>query len=709
MAIENKRYIQIQDTDVIVGFNYPKKQFYVTNKETTTYRTETTDTLDVLEALGITSITEEELLFLKNNWETLDKIYYTWDITGSFIHSIQFNNWDEYPIIMDCYKAKMYIQNSTTIFDLNANESAEIVRVPLISNFFKQTLGLELSSNILIAIYNLLMSYYNPEAISSKYKDYFLTHRCTNQIAPRSEDDKDREAKYTGVFQTSNFAYNNPLEYVCTTDPNNNPIPTQIGNISSINADTNTITLTRPIQDIYPYKTDIGSQVIISGASTVVDEEEYVLDGIYTITDMNTDKTIITVEETPATSYEYPYNTCYVLDTASYSIKSMSRDNSTITLSENPITLLTGDTITVTGATISTTYEDISLNGRYTVSGVNRVLSSDTTSYNIQSMSSQSNTITLSTVPINVNIGDTITVYNAITTETGTETITSNTTRTITQVEAETTTTETEVGTTTQQQTENLDISGVYTILNITQNVITVKEPIKANYTGATATASLNTYEYAITVEEPILTDFSGTGATVNKEIFVSNIIDMTETSIKLLTKIADLPEKIQNNLVSSTLIVYNSNIGLRQQTQVNTEIPLSEDVIPVTTNLNTSMEEFPQLQYPVPNPETNIDVVTSVDTEILPTGNFMVDSFNEVVLYLSLLKDNKGRIIPTLPTVETDSYGNRSIKDSMYNTIADRLYVPVEIRGQTDPDPQPLYLKGFGIYQEEYKSESQE
>lgn len=717
MTEANKRYIDI--TDVIrVGFNYPKNKFYVTNKDTTTYRTTIEDTLDVLQTLGIDEITEAQLEFLRDNWETLDKIYYTWDKTGSFIHSIQFNDWHDYPIIMDCHKAKMYIQNSTTIFDLDTAESAEIVRIPLIFNFFQQTLGIEISTNILLAVYNMLLSYYNPEAISSLYKKYFLTHRCTNQIAPRSEDDKDKEARYTGIFQTSNFDNNNPVEYTCTNDPLNNPIPVHIGNIGSINADTNTITLTKPLETIDPYTIEVGSKIIVVGASTIVDEETYTLDGTYTISEINPDRTIIVTEETFPTSYDYPYNTCYVLDEAPYTISSISRDNNTITVTTSPDTILVGDTVTVIGADINTTFEDITLDGKYTVSGVNRVLSSDTTSYNIQSMSSHSNTITLSTVPINVNIGDTITVYNAITTETGITT--SNTTRTMSQTGTEATTVDTktttaeitattsETETTTQQQTENLDISGVYTILNISQNVITVKEPIKANYTGATATASLNTYEYAITVEEPILTNFTGTGATLNKEIFISNITEATTSSITLLTKISSLPEKILNNLVGATVSIYNQKLNIREEAIVSS-VSRETNVLTLNMSIHEDMEEFPELQYPTPNPDTSIEVVSSIDTEIMPTGTFIVDDFNEVVLYLSLLKDNKNKVIPTLPTEETDEYGNRSIKDSMYNTIAKTLYVPVEIKGQTDPEPQTLYLLGFGIYDEEYTAETQE
>ena len=588
MTEANKRYIDI--TDVIrVGFNYPKNKFYVTNKDTTTYRTTIEDTLDVLQTLGIDEITEAQLEFLRDNWETLDKIYYTWDKTGSFIHSIQFNDWHDYPIIMDCHKAKMYIQNSTTIFDLDTAESAEIVRIPLIFNFFQQTLGIEISTNILLAVYNMLLSYYNPEAISSLYKKYFLTHRCTNQIAPRSEDDKDKEARYTGIFQTSNFDNNNPVEYTCTNDPLNNPIPVHIGNIGSINADTNTITLTKPLEVIDPYTIEVGSKIIVVGASTIVDEETYTLDGTYTISEINSDRTVIVTDETFPTSYDYPYNTCYVLDEAPYTISSISRDNNTITVTTSPDTILVGDTVTVIGADINTTFEDITLDGRYTVSSINKV--------------------------------------------------------------------------------DNL---------------------------------------YEIGVEELIATNFTGTGATLNKEIFISNITEATTSSITLLTKISSLPEKILNNLVGATVSIYNQKLNIREEAIVSS-VSRETNVLTLNMSIHEDMEEFPELQYPTPNPDTSIEVVSSIDTEIMPTGTFIVDDFNEVVLYLSLLKDNKNNVIPTLPTEETDEYGNRSIKDSMYNTLAKTLYVPVEIKGQTDPEPQTLYLLGFGIYDEEYTAETQE
>ena len=46
------RQIQI-DSNTLVGYNYIKSQYYVTNRSYTTYRTSTEEILKVLESLGI--------------------------------------------------------------------------------------------------------------------------------------------------------------------------------------------------------------------------------------------------------------------------------------------------------------------------------------------------------------------------------------------------------------------------------------------------------------------------------------------------------------------------------------------------------------------------------------------------------------------------------------------------------------------------------
>ena len=93
------------------------------------------------------------------------------------------------------------------------------------------------------------------------------------------------------------------------------------------------------------------------------------------------------------------------------------------------------------------------------------------------------------------------------------------------------------------------------------------------------------------------------------------------------------------------------------------------------------------------------IDISYSEYTESLPQGKFIVDNFSQVINYLSLVDT------VILPTTETDTFGNRSIKDSMYNEVSKALTLPVEVRGATDQDYTiTIQLKGYGIYEEEYK-----
>lgn len=603
MAIEpNIRYIDIDD-NTKVGYNYPKAQFYVENKDTTTYRDLIEDIEDVLKAIGIEIgstvdihgevITTARIQALKDNIETLETtsideentIYYTgikyaWDSTGSYIHSIQFNNWENYPIILDCSKAKLYINNSTIVFDLLTNESPEVVRIPVLCSFYEQTLGLYIPKEVMLALYNLLISYYSTDSISireEQVKSFFLNHACTNQIRTReTEEEKKELARYNGTFQTSNYGNTTPVVYKCINDPYNITDPQTIGYISSIDNTTNTITTTDNISEeiIEKYNIEAKSKLLVHNAETTIEGTTYILDGYYTVNTIK-DNTI-TVEEPITTSYIYPFYSCYVID-SSYSITNMNRDNNTITVSSLPNTLLIGDTITVIGASVPSTYETIVLDGTYTVQAI------------------QGNTIT---------------------------------------------------------------------------------------------------------VEEQIATNFSSTGAYLYKEIFVSEIKNMpNNTTINLL-------KSTTFNLVNATIVVYNSNRTERSTSKVNTQPDTS--TLTIETPITISMVDYPQLQYPAPNKDMLISISKSISESTLPIGDFIVDDFSQVIDYLSLAEDkhddiNNKSLKVNLPTTDTDGYGNKGIKASMYSPIATDMRVPVEVRG-ADVYYMYIIVKGNGIFQEEYQ-----
>lgn len=344
---ENKRYIDI-DIDTRIGFNYIKQKFYVTNKEYTTYRNTVADIQEVLHALEITNITDAEIQALKDYTEDLYKVSFTFQDTGAYIHTLQFNDFKEYPLTLDCEKQKLYIMNSTTIYDLTLNESPRNVRIPRILSFYKNTLGLLISTEDMRYFYSLLLSYYHP--------------KCYNQIMYNEETDK---YFYNNKFLLSNYNNTSDATYICTYNPNNNATYTDIGYVVGTNTTDNTIILSQNIskEDLKGY-----NKVIIQGTETTVDGSEYSADGEYTVTALGGN--ILQVAETMPFAYEFPYKECYVLS-AQYTITEMNRTNRTITLHEQPDNILVGDVILVSGASVESNFETISCNGTYTVESIN--------------------------------------------------------------------------------------------------------------------------------------------------------------------------------------------------------------------------------------------------------------------------------------------------------------------------------------------------
>lgn len=347
--MSNTRYIEITKS-ITVGYNYIKSQFYVQSLDTQTYRDTVEDVQEVLRAVlpvGIPNPSDEEIQALKDELETLESIYYTWHNNGAYISSIQFNNFKDFPIELDCEKKRLFIKNSTTIFDLTTNESPKIVRIPILCSYYKDTLGLDIPREVMLGIYRLLIGFYNPT--------------CYNQIATR-EDTKEL-LKYSNTFAITNYDNSSDVVFNGTKNPYNTLIESEnTFYISSIDNTSNTITLSSNSHDI-----EIGDKVVIAGCSTTLNSTEYSADGIYTVQDIA--ENTITTEETLPINYEYPYYTCYVLAYSS-NITSISRDNNTITVTDTPINILIGDKVHVKGTTITTEFEEISCDGSYTVSNI---------------------------------------------------------------------------------------------------------------------------------------------------------------------------------------------------------------------------------------------------------------------------------------------------------------------------------------------------
>lgn len=346
MAEVNKRYIDI-DADTRVGFNYIKQQFYVTNREYTTYRNTVADIQEVLHALDITDVTDEEIQALKDYTEDLYKVSFTFQDTGAYIHTLQFNDFKEYPLTIDCEKQKLYIMNSTIIYDLTLNESPRNVRIPRILAFYKNTLGLLISTQDMRYFYSLLLSYYHPT--------------CYNQISYNEETGK---YFYNNKFLLSNYDNTSNATYLCTYNPNNNATFTDVGYVIATSTTNNTITLSENISE----ETLKGyNKIIIEGTSTEVQGSTYSADGEYTVTAIGSN--FLQLEETIPYSYSFPYKECYVLS-AQYTVSEMNRSNRQITLTENPEDVLIGDVILISGAEVTSPYETISCNGTYTIENI---------------------------------------------------------------------------------------------------------------------------------------------------------------------------------------------------------------------------------------------------------------------------------------------------------------------------------------------------
>lgn len=386
------RHIVI-DNDTKVGYNYLKKQFYVENKETITYRNTANDTLNVLKAINATEytpdleqppieITLEVIQALKDTEETLDTIYYTWQDTGAYISSVEFNEFDKYPLILDLEKQILYIQSSTVLINLTSNESPKVQIVPKLCSFYHDILGLYISEADMLDVYNTLINYYSPT--------------CYNQIAPRTDEEKETNPTlcyYNNNIVLSDYQSISRAKYSCTLNPRNITTNKGIGNIVSLNTTNNIITLADPISlsVIIDEGTDytitenigVGSTVYITDLTETIDGIQYSANGIYTISNISDDFKEIEVAEALPISYEVYYPECKA-QMAKYTIKSMTRDTNTIELNENPTNLLVGDTIEVQGAIVPEGLEQaISLNGSYTINAIKENIEETITTYNI--------------------------------------------------------------------------------------------------------------------------------------------------------------------------------------------------------------------------------------------------------------------------------------------------------------------------------------
>lgn len=738
----NNRYIQI-DKDTAVGYNYLKRKYYVTNKNTTTYRNTAEETMAVLEAIKSTEIKIEdgdETIVLTAEYleehiyqpiEILDKIYYTLEDNGAYIRTLQFNDWVDYPLTVDCEEGNIFIKNTNVLYSLNLDDSPEN-KILRFCSYYLETLGLEIERNVMTAAFNLLAQQYKfPYFYTLLYKD-----EETNIL------------KYAGAFNIANYNNLSPINCSGARNPNGEFDTELIGNIKSTDSETNTIYLQEPITPNELLM--IGAKITIEGTSQEIDGVTYSSDGTYTISNFilydeegedHNEVEAIQVAESLTSSYEYPYPTCYV-QSVDCPIYSMERENKIIKVdvSHAPSNLLVGDTIYVENAQVSTTHEIIDLSGAYTVQNISNQIKQILDVV----LSMGGNTIVIYTSSTELKVGDTVQITGTNTTDDSTYTITNiteNSNYTVLTVlenipyiygnytsgsisvtfETTTATNILKLPASTdalalnpqdlvQVKGTGTDNDKLFTITQVTRNVdgsvVLALDSTVVDYEGTatltftfmnpvTLTGSTILY-YNIYVEEEIATDYTSSSqsqATFYKEVFVNRIIGIDKTGendeMKTVITLEENPEPA-GLTVGDTIYIYLQGTKYTQeiysidgaQITLDEYIEIEMPVYPITNILN-----------PSPNVLVSITSVQDYLEDIIPTGDFIVDDFEQCQDYIKSLNEldnettSKHSYVPLLP---------ESVGTQMYQELEEGHTITIENLGDIE-------LKG--LYSEVYST----
>ena len=338
------RIIQV-DTDTLVGYNFLLKRYYVTNKGTTTYRSNSVDIKKVLDIVAPENlIMISDLTNLREDYERLTSLSYTINDTGAYVSSIQFNSYEDYPLILDCPSQKMYIKGTNLLCDLSLNEPKEY-RVSIIQKYYLDYLGLNILTSELNEVYDFLYSYYTPTVYN------VIENSATLPLM------------YSNKFALSNWDSTSEAVYNCTCNPLNKYSSKVINYIVSTNTSTNSIILLNPVSS----SLSVGDSIEVAGATLKEATYTYSADGTYTIKAIEADTNTIYVEEPISSTYIFPYPTCYAI-VDKVNILNISRDNSTIQLSvQVPNTYKIGDVVHVEGTTIQEEFTQVSADGTYTI------------------------------------------------------------------------------------------------------------------------------------------------------------------------------------------------------------------------------------------------------------------------------------------------------------------------------------------------------
>lgn len=525
----------IIDEDTRIYYIYKDKSYYIENKDTTTPRTEVEEAKKVLDIVAPNNdVTIDDLTLLATEYEHLTSLSYTWEDTGAYIKTIQLNSFDKYPICIDCEKSKLYIMNTDIIFDLTLTEGRRN-RLDIMQLYYRDTLGLELTLQELTALYSLITLRYNPTSY--------------NVIA--TPTDTTTALKYTNTIKLSNYRKNSPATYTVTQNPKNLYNYEVIGHIVQI--ENNAILLS----DSAPDYLKVGQELNVSNAYTTVDTTTYTADGTYIIQEI--DDNLILTTENLSSPYLYQPPTLFAVAYKA-SVLSVDRDARSIVIPDTADATLfkIGDSIVIHGTVIATEYENLTVDGTYTISGIDN-------------------------------------------------------------------------------------------------NIIYTEEYPPTNYEAPIGALTLP-YVY--------------------KPIEACTIYSIDSTHIYIETA---LPNYIE---VGNEVMVSYAN-GVEQPTLEYTTVSgIDNKTLTISTPITEFTPNFGLLRKPIPYPETLITIDSSTNTDLLPTGSFMVDNTEQVNQYLNLL--------PNLTLTNSENY-------TSLNQYLPQTY-PVSIGNITEMSLLGLYSE---IYEE--------
>lgn len=252
----------------------------------------------------------------------------------------------------------------------------------------------------------------------------------------------------------------------------------------------------------------------------------------------------------------------------------------------------------------------------------------------------------------------------------------------------------------TQQEIEGTVVScdGIYTIASVDteHRLIYTQETMPTSYTysGSGTQATVSKQQFIGEVKSAIYTDNHTPYDTLPFQAFVTltftqdlpvtptdYYVEMPDGTRTYYTKynmgytVAGITEEARAYTLCGTITSYTGTEPLKNYTPV-----------------------YPHLQASIPDTAILIQVVNSDNTDLMPTGNFVVDNFEECQDYLKLYKE---------VTTEETIYYSLIPSETIYNNIGEEVGEDITFKGSSYPLRQTYVF--LGLYSLVYKDEETE